>query len=444
MKNFINKVLLYINTTYIFIYPYMAPVPISYKNLVSNIIWFSINKYFKSSFKYFARLILKVFLDFIKIIYLPISICFYFSKYRFIQINYSQIGSMGEQLKYMVEYNCLRNKKSLIFIPSTQTRSHINKIFINLNIIDSIILNFLALPLIHTNFISCDATISNALYDTSGDRMGKDHPLKIVQKFKKKFGNSLDLFKLNQHYVDEMEKHFANKFKNFDIKKTIILHVRDESFLSTSYLRNASFENYFSTIKYLLDNGYFVIRLTHSKSKILKFTDSYKELNTDDSFNQFFQYYLISKCKGLMCCSSGPASLGALLNAPILQINIFSYSTYATKKNDVYLLKKVKNKDNELSSYIDLFKMDFFYKYAVSLARMNQKGYVAIENTEDEILEATKEFIELNNNNFHNMNDDQKSFTQNIPKKSGFGYVESRISSYFQKKYPELFKQKIN
>ena len=83
--------------------------------------------------------------------------------------------------------------------------------------------------------------------------------------------------------------------------------------------------------------------------------------------------------------------------------------------------------------------MDFFYKYAVSLARMNQKGYVAIENTEDEILEATKEFIELNNNNFHNMNDDQKSFTQNIPKKSGFGYVESRISSYFQKKYPELF-----
>ena len=439
LKNFINKIFLHINRPYVLIHPEIIPVLISYKALIENIFWLSINKKIKNAFIYLAKFIFKIFFDLIKIIYLPISVSFYFSKYRFIQVDYSQIGTFGHQLQVMVKYNHLRNKKSLIFVPRTLIRSHIKKIFSNLKIIDSMILNILAQPLIQTNFISCEVTNAECLYERDGKKIGRNYPTQIIQTFEEKFGNSLHLFDLKLQYIKEMEKFFISKFKNFDIQKTIVLHVRDESFLASSYLRGASLENYFPTINYLLDNNYFVIRLIHSKSKKLKFSNNYAELDTNEVFNQFFQYYLIAKCKGFINCHSGPGSLGALMNTPMLAVNIFYPYTFATKKNDIYLLKRIKNRENKIINYIELFNKDFYDKYAVSQTKMSQYGYVALENTKDEILEATKEFLEINKGNFYNLNKDQKSFIKNIPQTSCFRYLDSRISCYFQKKYPKLF-----
>ena len=53
-----------------------------------------------------------------------------------------------------VKYNLLKNKKSIIFIPKTHSRSVIKKIFKNLIIYDNIILNILAQPLIQNDLIS--------------------------------------------------------------------------------------------------------------------------------------------------------------------------------------------------------------------------------------------------------------------------------------------------
>ena len=127
------------------------------------------------------------------------------------------------------------------------------------------------------------------------------------------------------------------------------------------------------------------------------------------------------------------------MNTPMLAVNIFYPYTFATKKNDIYLLKRIKNRENKIINYIELFNKDFYDKYAVSQTKMTQYGYVALENTKDEILEATKEFLEINKGNFYNLNKDQKSFIKNIPQTSCFRYLDSRISCYFQKKYPELF-----
>ena len=129
LKNFINKIFLHINRPYVLIHPEIIPVLISYKALIENIFWLSINKKIKNAFIYLAKFIFKIFFDLIKIIYLPISVSFYFSKYRFIQVDYSQIGTFGHQLQVMVKYNHLRNKKSLIFVPRTLIRSHIKKFF---------------------------------------------------------------------------------------------------------------------------------------------------------------------------------------------------------------------------------------------------------------------------------------------------------------------------
>ena len=438
--NLADKLLIYLNKAYLNIYPEVIPSNITYKNFLSNSLFFLFNRHYTYLFQGFIKIIFKFFFDLSKIMYLPISLLFYISSYRFTQIDYSQIGTFLNQLEVGVKYNHLKNKKSLIFIPSSQSRSHIKKIFPNLIIIDSLILNILAQPLIHSSYISCPVINAENLFDRNFKKIGKIYSTKIKQDFNKKKNNP-EFFKLDKEYCDEMKKFFDIKFKNFDVKKTILLHVRDSSFNIASDLRSASLESFTPTIKYLLANGYYIIRLIHSKSKKLQFTENYAEINTDELINQYLQYYLVKKSKAFINCHSGPGYLSSLLEKPSLTVNHFYHFSFAHKKNDIYLLKRVKNSKGQIQNFINLFNHNFYEKYPNSIKLMKIYGYEVLENTSDEILEATKELLVLDSGDmkYSLRNAKQQLFADSLPETNCFKYMDSRISSYFQKKNPELF-----
>ncbi|MDA9898515.1 TIGR04372 family glycosyltransferase [Candidatus Pelagibacter ubique] len=440
ISNIVDKSLIYLNKPYFFIYPEDVPSTATYKNFLSNSLFFLLNKYYINLFKCVIKIMIKLFFDLSKIIYLPISLLFYISSYRFIQIDYSQFGCFINQLEVMVKYNHLRNKKSLIFIPSSQSRSYIKKIFPNLIITDSIILNILAQPLIHSSFISCPIIIAENLFDKDFKKIGKFYSTKIKQDFNKKKNNP-EFFKLDKEYCDEMKKIFNKKFKNFEIKKTVLIHIRDSNFNMATDLRSASLESYTPTIEYLLLNGYFVIRLIHSKSKKLTFPKNYEEINTDELINQYLQYYLVSKSKAFINTQSGPGPLGSLFDRPALSVNHFYHYSYAYKKNDIFLFKKIKNSKGQVQNFTNLFNHNFYEKYPNSISLMIKHGYEVLENTSDEILEATKELLTLDSGDmkYSSRNAKQQLFVDSLPETSCFKYMDSRISSYFQKKNPELF-----
>jgi len=438
--NLSDKLLIYLNKAYLNIYPEVIPSNVSYKNFLSNSLFFLFNRHYTFLFQGIIKIIFRFFFDLSKIIYLPIGLLFYISSYRFTQIDYSQMGTFLNQLEVTVKYNHLKSKKSLIFIPSSQSRSHIKKIFPNLIIIDSMILNILAQPLIHSSYISCPVIYTENLFDRNFKKIGKIYSTKIKQDFNKKKDNP-EFFKLGKDYCEEMKKFFNIKFKNFDIKKTIVMHMRDSSFNIASDLRSASLESYTPTIEYLLANGYFVIRFVHSKSKKLTFTKNYAEINTDELINQYLQYYLISKSKTFINCHSGPGYLSSLLEKPSLTVNHFYHFSFAHKKNDIYLLKKVKNSKGQVQNFINLFNNNFYEKYPNSIKLMRSYGYEVLENTSDEILEATKELLALESGEMKgsSRNIKQQLFADSLPETNCFKYMDSRISSYFQKKNPKLF-----
>ena len=99
--------------------PLMYPAKTSYKNILINTFFHLLNLNIKDFINTLILLIFFLFIDILKILYLPIIIFFFFSKYRFVQLQYNQIGASTQHLNIMVKKNFIDGYKSIILIPST-------------------------------------------------------------------------------------------------------------------------------------------------------------------------------------------------------------------------------------------------------------------------------------------------------------------------------------
>lgn len=121
----LNNFLEYLNKFYILLHPENLPSVLSYKNLFKNIFWFYKKKQLIFVLNYIFKFFIKLFLDLFKLIYFPIVFVFYISNYRFIQIDYSQIGTFCHQIEIGVKHNSL--KKKINYFYSKNSFSFSNK-----------------------------------------------------------------------------------------------------------------------------------------------------------------------------------------------------------------------------------------------------------------------------------------------------------------------------
>ena len=411
---------------------------LSYKNLLRNIFFYSFANYNTRRFcTNLISIIIKIFLDTFSVIYFPIILIIYFSKFRFIQLNYSQIGIFAHQLNGMCKFHFLENKTPIICVPRTVSRSHIKKIFDKLIIVDSLFLNILFLPLINSAFISCRADYVESFYKNKKlERTATPLFCKIIQDYA--LSEKKNYFQLSKSYEKKMNTFFNINFKDYDLNNTFVLHTRDAGFVKSSDLRNANLKNYTASIDMILNKNYNLIRIVHSKSEKLNFTKNYTEMNIEEKDNEYLQYYLLSKCRGFICGHSGPGPLGALLNTPILELNLFPLEmSYALKKNDIFVPKKLLFNNERFLHYNEIFGSDI--RFVNSVPQMSMRKLNAVENSEDEVFEAVSEFIDIQNNKSQPFTKNQLNFKKNIPSISSFNYVEGRIADYYLKNNYDLF-----
>jgi putative glycosyltransferase (TIGR04372 family) len=338
----------------------------------------------------------------------------------------------------MVKSHLLNKKIPIICIPKSHLRSYVKKIFKNLIIIDNIFFNIILLPFIYTDFISSKPdNIESFFKNKKLERTSKNFYTDIVTSFEK--NNMKDPFVFSEKYIKMMIDYKNKYFNNFNLKDTFVLHVRDENYIKTSYLRSGTIENYFPAIDMLLESNYQIIRIIHSKSNKLEFSKNYKEINIDNSQNQLFQFYLLSNCKGFLCCHSGPGPLGVLLKTPILELNLFPLDfTYAVKKGDIFIPKKIKNIKNNYVKYKKIFSSNL--KYMSSIKQMHKCELEAEENSSDEIMEGVKEFIcNLKDTSVVTDSENYIHFKNNFLKDSEIRFANGQISKYFLKKNHNLF-----
>ena len=202
-------------------------------------------------------------------------------------------------------------------------------------------------------------------------------------------------------------------------KKIVCINVRDSFFLNkifpnydASYhnRRDADVENYLDAIKYLISKGYLVIRM----GKYMKNRVNFEHQNfIDYPFCEFktdiLDVYFGYKCFMAISSGSGWDSIPYSFRKPILYTNFSSHSKLQlSSAKHMSIFKLVKNSDNKYLKIEELLDNDLnlitnIYRDKKSV--FSELEY--IENTNDELLDAVKEFENYINNDFK-LNKEQK------------------------------------
>ncbi len=239
----------------------------------------------------------------------------------------------------------------------------------------------------------------------------------VVLNYSKYFNFKKHLVNFNYHtgYDYSELKNITYKFNNqkgfeyfnkfgIDLKnnKFVCIYARDQNYIKNlnnfenfnhSEFRNADINNYKTTAKYLEAKGYYVFRFGKNMENKISFSSD--KIIDYASFHQndYLDVFLSKNCEFFIGNGSGAESISRIFDKPILTTN-FTPIGVSLQKNEKYfcIFKKLFcNIEKKFLSIDEISQKHLFFEY--DGAAYQKKNITVIENSEDEILEATKEFI---------------------------------------------------
>ena len=251
-------------------------------------------------------------------------------------------------------------------------------------------------------------------------------------------------FKLTQESVslisfDDCEKQIklVDKEYNINDQTNIICFTARSKFFHEEEKnldndRNYSVSKLKKTFQYFISNNYKFFRINSENTNTEPELKNYFIDPKIDKEN-FIHSYLISKCKFLISSNSGPVDIAIVLKKPVLYVNFtdlqdLKYCNPHYTKNIIF--KKYKNLYNgEILSYKNVIEKKLCSMHYEK--DLGKKGYELIENSEDEIFNASLEVInELDKKNGEEITD----FEYNKILSNFFNFYEK----YFNQKLPYL------
>jgi len=211
------------------------------------------------------------------------------------------------------------------------------------------------------------------------------------------------------------------KFIGISQSKYVCLHVRDSGYFGDTGrrpYRNADINNYIPAVKLLIKNGFTVIRI----GDISMNPCSYKNERFIESCffkgkSELFDLFLIQNCEFYIGMQSGPLDIAVLFKKPVLLLNMYEWiNGYPRKNCDRGYLKKILIPG---VGKINTFKQraNLPFEYTDQTREYTKDEILFIENTPDEILNCTKEFLSDYNSGFQRKPDKNLVENQKIYKK---------------------------
>ncbi|OGT39844.1 MAG: hypothetical protein A3E81_01600 [Gammaproteobacteria bacterium RIFCSPHIGHO2_12_FULL_36_30] len=245
----------------------------------------------------------------------------------------------------------------------------------------------------------------------------------------------------------------------------VCIFVRDDEYLKVTMpdsawynenFRNADIKNYIPAIKFLIQNGFYVIRMGKLVENPLDIGDSrFIDYANHPLKSDFLDIYLSAHCFFFIGTSSGLDGVPRMLNRPVIATNTIFFQqtsylewTFLIPKNVMCTTTKM------LVSYKEQYQ-DYAYfilsgKYTNHrdpiMREFARKNWVFVENTPDEILSVVKEMLSYLTKptaETREMKDLQLLFWGNLPLNLALGEtsyenVSIRISPAFLKKHYKL------
>lgn len=352
------------------------------------------------------------------LIFFPITIFIYFSKIKFIHISSWQIGSYIHQLDTIVKANKLnKNLKLILLCPNfICSNSFISKLYSKEIIcLNNIFAYIFLLPFVHNPLTS----VVPWSYETQNKNsvFNKIH-FDYLKRFKR------EILKLD---INSLKKNFLKK----KYKKTICIHLRDNYYEKSNTDRNVKIESLNKTIKFLLRKKFNVIRFINSRSTKLNLKNkNYSEYLISSDSDKLDQFLIMNSSKLVIGSQSGVLNYNLILKTPFLLTNAIPINNIMViKKEDVYIFKKFKKKNKFLN-----IKEIIDKNYHINPEKI-LKNIKIIDNSEDEILNATKEILKIKK--FKINSKLKKKYSSSI-KKIGASYTNAKLSNYFLLKNKQI------
>ncbi len=238
-------------------------------------------------------------------------------------------------------------------------------------------------------------------------------------KLKKKFSIERDNPDADINYVLDnsktrlrIEKEEEFNFKNEKILKQngydenlkiILLNIRDSAYRGpskfTDYRNIYKYENYNETIKYLIKNNFFIVRVGLSSNFKFDFKQNFIDYPFSKIMSDQMDLYLAKVCNFCISTGAGYDGLVRSYRNPVLFTNFLPYGYFYSygKKNMTIFKHLIDEKGNKISlnrmldmNIINNLDGEIFLKNKISFQ----------ENSTEEILSATKNMINYVNNNF--------------------------------------------
>jgi putative glycosyltransferase (TIGR04372 family) len=222
----------------------------------------------------------------------------------------------------------------------------------------------------------------------------------------------------------------------FIFEKFICIHTRDESYrndYNRRIYRNSSIDNFTDAIKYLINQGFGVVRLGDIKAKKTSISNkNFLDYPFTDLKSEEMDMYLLKNCFFYIGTNSGPLDIARLFGKPTLIHNMINPLSdgYPLRYFDRGYLKKVKYKNEELS-LLEFLKLPF--KFHNPCRDISELKFIESDAYENYI--NIKEYCEL-------IKDDKISYTK--LQKNFNNFFKENIKNFFkneffQKKNDSLF-----
>ena len=224
-------------------------------------------------------------------------------------------------------------------------------------------------------------------------------------------------------------------------KKFVCLHVRDNKYhndIGRREYRNSDINNYIELIKLLISKDYYVFRLGDKPTFKVNFSNKqfidYPYLNIK---SELMDLFLIKECEFFVGTMSGLQETAYLFNKPVLVTNMYNLiENFPRKKNDRGILKKIiDKKTGEIINIKDFAKFNINYHHRVS----DIKEIMFEENSEEELYNAMKEYLDVINKKNH-LENIQIKFNEFLHKSVECTYNEFIVQNNFFKEKVDKFR----
>jgi putative glycosyltransferase (TIGR04372 family) len=180
------------------------------------------------------------------------------------------------------------------------------------------------------------------------------------------------------------------------------LHVREKP-ANPLDPRTAKLETFYQSISEIEKRGGWIIRFGTGVMTPLPSKRNILDLNIENEDLKRLHLYVIAKSLFLLSTNSGPNTVAWALGTPVLQTNTLSIARNILSSSDgsLFLPKKYRFGRGQPCSFSQIIGSNSGY-WEKNLREISALGFELIDNSEEEILEATKDmfhFVEKGNHN---------------------------------------------